>query len=351
MVSQFELHRMQKLDLIKKYFFDHCGLIIQSEIIKIWTTWIMNNVSFSVIRDEFIPDNGNDLIEILEQKMGIDRDYLDTFMTDLVKMCNDQISNKEPLRDLGHVTLTLPPTRSVIYDEHTDVKNKVEAKCLINFRNWSHQIPMSVYHKLSSIHNGDPSEFPDDLWKTVSTYKTLDGYTFHLNLSPEAHQILSEYGVVGELFASPFNHYSPRYYSLFDSDKKFGSRGNIFLANDQDFNEGLFLVHPPDNSKFINISAQMILDWLELANENNKELTFVYVMPNQNNSGIELLLESDMLREQFRLEEYQHYYYDSWHQKHVKSNHHTSFLILSTAYEQWIKTLREKLIIAMCHQK
>ena len=82
-----------------------------------------------------------------------------------------------------------------------------------------------------------------------------------------------------ELFASPINNYYNNYYSLFESDRAFGSKGSFFSAPDSDFVKGCYQINPPFIDPIFTKTTEKILHYLSVAEEHQEELTFIYIMP------------------------------------------------------------------------
>ena len=370
MVSQTELNRIQRIDGLKKKFYEHCGVVVTSEANRIWSRWITQSLSLWTLIDEFIPEDGGDipdLTQCLVEQMGIDQTYVQTFVRSLTSFCNEQIeriqrqTTQSESEEAGHLAVILPTnipeigTTTSMSDLFWEpVKGTETPKCLISFRNWSHQVNFHIYQNLLKRYvkvdgkvdeNKHDHQFDDALWKTLSNYRFLDGYGQQLSLPPETYEILKELGCNSELFSSPLNCYLKDYFSLFKSDVCFGSRGNFFDANDQYYSQGIHLVHPPDYPTILTRTAEVLLNALE----SSDPVIFIYIMPRTDHEGFDLLINSDKLRAQIKLEEYQHYYHDRWHQRYVRSNHRTQILILSNQplSEGW-ELYRSRLITAMC---
>ena len=339
-----------------------------SEVNRIWSRWITQSLSLFALIDEFIPEDGGDIADLthcLVEQMGVDITYVQSFVRNLASFCNEQIeriqkqTSQTGSDEAGRLSIILPPAVPVheqglstpmsdLFWESNEMSES--PKCLISFRNWSHQVHFHIYQNLLHRYvggkdNGDHHQFDDDLWKTLSNYRFLDGYGQQLSLPPEAYEILKELGCHSELFSSPLNCYLRDYFSLFKSDIIFGSRGNFFDADQHFYSQGTHLVHPPDLPTILTRTSEVLLNVLE----GIEPVTFIYIMPRTDHEGFDLLINSDKLRAQIKLEEYQHYYHDRWHQRYVRSNHRTQILIMSNRplSESW-ELSRSRLIVAMC---
>jgi len=86
------------------------------------------------------------------------------------------------------------------------------------------------------------------------------------------------FGVDTECFASPLNHYLPRYFSFFpDSDGYFGSRGEFYETN---WSEGMHEVNPPFSIR-IDFLMKKIVSSLNTAA--STPLGFVLILPSEAN--------------------------------------------------------------------
>ena len=70
------------------------------------------------------------------------------------------------------------------------------------------------------------------------------------------------YPTVVECFASPFNHTSPRYFSLYDGDRIFGAIGNFFKTPKKNITqEDILFISPPFTEAIIKRTLNMNLDF------------------------------------------------------------------------------------------
>jgi hypothetical protein len=80
-----------------------------------------------------------------------------------------------------------------------------------------------------------------------------------------------------ECFASPFNHKLPRYYSMFEQDKDFGSLGNFFVMlaeNDGVLPAGRYEINPPWMNAMYEKLAKILRNSLD-----RHDLTVIVVAP------------------------------------------------------------------------
>ena len=134
-----------------------------------------------------------------------------------------------------------------------------------------------------------------------------------------------------ELFASPLNRLLDNYYSLFPLDKLFGSRGNFFLSPDSDFVSGAYEVNPPFIDSLFLKTTLRILRLLEIAEGNDKDLTFIYIMPKWTDfETYSLVKESQFCIKEIILRPYCHYYFQYITNTYIKAKFTTCIVILST---------------------
>src|SRR3989344_559004 len=118
MVSQTELNRIQRIDGLKKKFYEHCGVVMTSEVNRIWSRWITQSLSLFALIDEFIPEDGGDIADLthcLVEQMGVDITYVQSFVRNLASFCNEQIeriqkqTSQTGSDEAGRLSIILPP--------------------------------------------------------------------------------------------------------------------------------------------------------------------------------------------------------------------------------------------------
>lgn len=92
-----------------------------------------------------------------------------------------------------------------------------------------------------------------------------EGSNWHLATPPEAmEQLIEQFGVGCECFASPMNATTASFSSAFiDTDAAFGSRGGFFSHSFT--SGGSFEVGPPYNSTVLSMASQRLLEVLHKA--------------------------------------------------------------------------------------
>jgi hypothetical protein len=165
----------------------------------------------------------------------------------------------------------------------------------------------------------------------VALYRLLEGKGLQWSTPPPVTQTLqSQLNCQTELFASPLNNTYPYYYSLFPTERMFGSLGNFFRQQPT-LLEGSYQVNPPFIDAVFTKTTYQLLAWLTRAQQHNRELTFVYIMPNWDNFLTrDLLLYSRFCVSRIELRPMQHYYYQTATDSYIQARFGTLVLILTT---------------------
>jgi len=98
-----------------------------------------------------------------------------------------------------------------------------------------------------------------------------------------------------ELFASPLNSSFPNFYSLFESDKFFGGKGNFYTLNEDTLLSGAYEINPPFIEEVFSTSADLVISSLKKASNQNEYLLFFYVIPWKDCQGYKKLVEEPNL--------------------------------------------------------
>ena len=121
------------------------------------------------------------------------------------------------------------------------------------------------------------SKVEQEIIGLVLRYKCMGGFenTFHGSVPAEWGRLLSTYQ---ECFASPLNHKFKTYYSMFEQDKVFGSKGNFFAAvhrNHGVLPSGCYEINPP----WMNASFELIELILRKSIKKGSRITAIMVGP------------------------------------------------------------------------
>lgn len=137
-----------------------------------------------------------------------------------------------------------------------------------------------------------------------STYM-YEGYHWKMPLKLEKY-LQTEYQVDTELFASPFNKFYPNYYSIYEEDQDFGSRGNFFTVSSL---EGNFTCNPPYVEDVMNKMAIKLQQLLLTAHKDGREVRFFSMLPKWEDADYyQLLMKSPFLSYKGVLQGKKHFY-------------------------------------------
>jgi len=193
-------------------------------------------------------------------------------------------------------------------------------------------IPTIVYNRMARTYLGLPLQKNSYIWLCATIYSILDGKGLQWAVPPPVMELLqSSLGCYTELFASPLNAYNKQYYSLFPLDKMFGSKGNVFTAPDADFQEGTFQINPPFIDQLFAKTSERVLELLDKADANAKDLTFIYVMPEWKDfTTYNMIAESRFCVKRIYLRSGQHYYYQYSNGTYIPARFGSYMFFLST---------------------
>jgi hypothetical protein len=170
------------------------------------------------------------------------------------------------------------------------------------------------------------------MWLMAINYWLLDGKSLQWSTPPAVMHVLQNYGCRTELFASPMNVYQDNtYYSLFHADRYFASRGNFFNAPNEHFASGVYQINPPFIDVIFSRCTSKITELLEAADNSDRELTFIYIMPDWDDFKTlqELRGHKYCIRDIY-LSPGSHNYYQYGHNNYIRATFGTHVIILST---------------------
>ena len=99
-----------------------------------------------------------------------------------------------------------------------------------------------------------------------------------------------EFELECECFSSPLSHVLPRWYSLFESDRTFGSLGNFLRTKNETFTSGTFLCMPPCLDCIVGKTYKKISKLLTIAKLARMNMRFFVLTPeNQSNAHYQSL--------------------------------------------------------------
>lgn len=162
-------------------------------------------------------------------------------------------------------------------------------------------ITHAQYRRLNERYNYDDSIFNQLVFLLIYRYKIIGNNNAHCSLPP---RLIKQYRL-SELFGSPLNTVSEQYYSPFEDEKYFGSRGNFFTS---DIAPGRYLANPPYDKELVQKMIIRLIDCLS----NTLGITIIINIP----SAYEL--DNDISKNRYYREEkslnkdcYKHYDYYS----------------------------------------
>jgi Phosphorylated CTD interacting factor 1 WW domain len=292
------------LEELKEWFVEMSLVHRRCEAYKIWARWLIthhcctgNNILPEKSVDELL--NDIQLIQELIEK-GTPKKYAKRFY---IEFCR----HVEKVRD----------------GEMSDLQRS-ESRCSLVQR-----------EKLRKRYTGPDALFEVDLSRLSYMYDILDGKGLQWAAPPAVFRLLQHIGCDTELFASPLNCNLTHYYSLFEYDKLFGSKGNFFSAPETNFREGIYEVNPPFINEIFVKSTERIIHFLEVAESSGKGLTFIYIMPGWiDNESFALINSSKYKQQEIVLEKSDHYYYESSTSSFIPARFYTHVIILTTDREQ-----------------
>ena len=139
-------------------------------------------------------------------------------------------------------------------------------------------IPEYIYLKLKNKYNGPDDKLDMYIWIIIYRYQLLGSNNNQLGVLPNILERMNkDFGLSFECFASAINSTSNNYCSIYyDVEKYFGSCGSFFNLIP---NSGTFGFNPPYQKEVMDNGITRILFYLDEANNNNKELTFIITIP------------------------------------------------------------------------
>ena len=296
----------------------------ETEIMKIWARWIITHRSLFPQKSLYIPDDREYdpqlLVELIEKGVStLHANYLHDWMVTQAQSINKRFPWYSADMEFGGLHGDVPI--SIVYTDR-DVTLTCDGLEAV--------VPQQIYTKLSRrIKEFHSTNY---IWFTCLMYSLLDGKGLQWAVPCQVMNILRHrLKCDTELFASPINNFFGKYYSLFPFDKVFGSLGNFFAAPDSHFLTGTYQVNPPFIDCLFTKTTQRILKLLRIADENNRDLTFIYIMPHwEDFVTYNLVVESQYCVKQINLRPNNHYYYQHITNNYIRARFGTSVIFLST---------------------
>ncbi len=139
-------------------------------------------------------------------------------------------------------------------------------------------IPEYIYNKLKNKYIGEENKMDDYLWIIIYRYQLLGSNNNQLGVLPDIlDKMHHDFNLNFECFASSINSTFNDYCSIYyDVEKYFGSKGNFFNFTPI---EGTFGFNPPYQKNVMDRGIKKLICFLEQADSNGKELTFIITIP------------------------------------------------------------------------
>ncbi len=136
-------------------------------------------------------------------------------------------------------------------------------------------------------------------YKTYKTYKTYNIRNFGGNslafCQNDFDKIIEKYDIQYEAFASVFNKYLNKYFSIFSEDVAFNSLGNFFDADPETFDAGIE-VNPPFIESMLLKAVEKCHTILTCAKSKNKNIYIYFIGPKWTDSQYyNMLLKSPFI--------------------------------------------------------
>lgn len=334
----------------KSYFIKNCCVDKKYEAYKVWAHWLIRNLcevqdNFHMIPGQSIVDD-TDIANHLKEK-GADPTRIPEFYHQIVTRCTtlynkyhqfkvDLMKNTSQIEALSRLIAYLPlADKGTIYHmlqlnetyiKHNDIK----------------------FQKLINSYQGDPKQMNFYLFEVGFNYYILDGHSLQWCIPPKVFGVLNQsLGIQTELFAGPMNCVLPMYCSLFYADRQFGALDNFFNLDPNQILEGSFEVNPPFIENIFIKSSAMIVNFLDHSQAQNKDLMFVYVMPNWLDSkGYQMLANSKYLIEEIVFKDNKHFYYQCSNDRMVLANFESHVMIIGTSASRprWTPKIKSDVI-------
>jgi hypothetical protein len=300
-----------------------------SEAMKIWARWIITHRSLCTQGNLVLPDDdiydSKIILEMQDKGVSVRHSmYLHDWLYAECRLINKHFSPIATL-EYGGIHGHLP-----IIVKHSIKSNTVKLTC----DSIVQTLPISVYNRMTRSFKPTKLIKTKDsyIWLCTTLYNLFDAHGLQWAVPPKVMNLLqTNIGCYTELFASPLNAYNNNYYSLFPTDKVFGSLGNFFTAPYSNFIEGSYQVNPPFIDPLFTRTTEKILELLDIADANKKDLTFVYIMPQWDDFiTYNMVSEARFCVKKIRLFPNSHFYYQYDTDTYIRARFGTNIFFLST---------------------
>ena len=340
---------------LKAFFIKNCSVEKKYEAYKVWAHWLIRNLcevsnNYHIIPNQTIAED-TDIITHLKEK-GADPQKVHEFYNSIIlkSLYLYQKYNKFKIDYINDINKVKQVSQTIKYSTTEENGNIYH---LYKFMGTYIKHNDLRYKRLMLLYKGDSECLNFYMFEVGFNYYILDGHSLQWCIPPKVSETLEiMLCVKTELFAAPTNANLPLYCSLFQIDKQFGALDNFFNLDSQQVLEGTFEVNPPFIEKVFIKSSTMIVNFLEKSQDYNKDLMFVYIMPNWLDSkAYQLLANSKFLIDEIVFNENKHFYYQSSNDKMVLANFESHIMIVGTfkAKFRWLPKIKTELIKNFTH--
>ncbi len=311
---------------LRDWFIFFSKIEAKHEAYKIWARWIITYQSLYTQSDQIIPTNEieHDLQTVIELvSKGMTLEHAKKHYKTLCKLSLKLINSKPDdrlinvtVKDSNNYTCIIKPTCGKQYILTNDVYKALSKKYT------QHKLPWKGMDGLLNSF----------VYSLIRRYDLLDGNSLQWAIPKRLFVFLNRnFKCNTEIFASPFNTYFKRYYSLFDEDKYFGSLGNFFNAPDDNFRSGCFEINPPFIEVLFDKVSTRAIYLLKTAEQNNEDLTFIYIIPAWTNlKGYDMVADNKYCKKIISMQKGCHYY--QYNNNLVKAMFNSKMVILSSKH-------------------
>lgn len=340
----------------KTYFIKHCHVEKKCEAFKIWTHWLtrnLNNISdnYHLIPNSSVTRDTEILTHLQDKGVGLiqAQEFYDQVIHQVLNLY--QLYHHSKRRSLSDDSLTCAMSHKIKYS--TDTLNGMKYH-IYQFGDMYIKHLDVIHAKLMRKYQGSEDCRKFYLFEVGFNYYILGGYSLQWCLSNELlHYLHTSLMVRTELFASPINAVLPLYCSLFIIDRHFGAMDNFFNLIPEQNLEGTFELNPPFVEKIVIRITDSICHFMTKSQAQNKDLMFIYFMPNWLDSrGYQQLINSSFMIDEIILLSGQHHYIQSHCQTLVGTNFNTHIMIVGTnkAKQRWTPIIRDQIIQLFDHK-
>lgn len=294
-------------------------------VTNILSSWMFYNYSkYDFSKDPFIPDKsyGDDILKqtILdlakhlsvekqeEIKGSIDNLFEEIDIENIIILLNQKMDEYKTSEEYLNQKDTYFIEKNMIYQIRyekkilfykfiVNVSINVSDKRLVNILD-NILLPKYEYERLVSKYKGPPEKMDFYIWAILFRYQILGSNNNQLAVLPRIlNQLQKDFNLDFECFGSAINSNFSQFNSLYyDIEKYFGSRGNFF--NFFPIN-GTYSFNPPYQLDIINDSIERLMFFLDKANSNNEELSFIITIPIWDEEGKEQLNNNNIKYNEF----------------------------------------------------